>query len=297
MPAIAPHALCWDPNVLLTFHSVCDRSVSLSTRASLAALLGDSWIPACLDSLFPSAASGFLESGAPLRCTRIHDIPAAFPSTAEGWGPATASSIVAVNAGCPHGLSPLLRRPLGPVLSPHDYASELVVARLAIRNPADRGFLLPTSSELHHGLPQSLGYQILYRRGVWDVRFASANTSQVPASPDPFLNAASLQPHGRCELTPGPFDNVGEASLTSREADSTLLGARGRGVLALLPSLLVLFLVLLLVCCLASDGQSGAAGGLSDPGCCRQNAQIAIWPTGCGYCSRPTRDFCPPAPG
>ncbi|KRZ47943.1 hypothetical protein T02_16164, partial [Trichinella nativa] len=26
-------------------------------------------------------------------------------------------------------------------------------------------------------------------------------------------------------------------------------------------------------------------------------AEITIWPTGCGYCPRPTRDFRPPAPG
>ncbi|KRY09443.1 hypothetical protein T12_5259 [Trichinella patagoniensis] len=29
---------------------------------------------------------------------------------------------------------------------------------------------------------------------------------------------------------------------------------------------------------------------------CRRNAQITIWPTRCGYSSRPTRDFWPRAP-
>ncbi|KRY06154.1 hypothetical protein T12_11658, partial [Trichinella patagoniensis] len=65
---VARSRQAYDMPLWAAFPSACDRSVSLSTRASLAALLGDSWIPACPDSLFPSAASGLLQSGAvPLR--------------------------------------------------------------------------------------------------------------------------------------------------------------------------------------------------------------------------------------
>ncbi|KRX69604.1 hypothetical protein T06_3718 [Trichinella sp. T6] len=60
---VARSLLASDMPLCAAFFSACNRSVSLSTRASLAAPLGDTWTLACPDSLFLSAASQLLQSG------------------------------------------------------------------------------------------------------------------------------------------------------------------------------------------------------------------------------------------
>ncbi|KRY09439.1 hypothetical protein T12_7038 [Trichinella patagoniensis] len=123
------------------FLSACDRSVSLSTRASLAAPLGDPWTPACPDSLFPSAASELLQSGtvphqpSPRPRARFSPIDA-FSRSADGARGFTTSpphSPRSAKAGVPRrrrpsspsmltvlvGSSPLAAT-LGSVLNPHD---------------------------------------------------------------------------------------------------------------------------------------------------------------------------------
>ncbi|KRY26053.1 hypothetical protein T01_2265 [Trichinella spiralis] len=103
---VARSRLAYDMPLGAAFPSAWDRSVFLSTRASLMALLSDSWIPA--SSLFPPAASGLLQPGAvpfqPALRLRARLSPIDASRSADGTRGFAASpphSPRSVNAGVP----------------------------------------------------------------------------------------------------------------------------------------------------------------------------------------------------